>query len=69
MKKSIRPYNSEPWEPGSIAFDLGLHETEIVCRPRSERGKSTHKDELYYVMMSVVSVVDAIINNLKVIEK
>ena len=69
MRKSIKPYSSAPWKYGCIVFDLELHEIEIACKSRSERGKPTHRDEIYYVQMAVVGRVDEIIANLRVIEK
>ena len=67
-KQKTKPYDAEPWKYGAIVFDLGLHEIEIACKPRSERGKPTHRDEIYYVQMAVVGHVDEIIANLKVIK-
>ena len=69
MIKAIRPYRSEPWKYGFIFFDLELQEIEIACKSRSERGKPTHIDEIYYVQIDVVGRVDEIIANLRVIEK
>lgn len=68
-KKSVKPYDNECWIYGAIVFSLELHEIEIACKSRSERGKSTHQDEISYVQMAVVGHVDSIIANLKVVKR